>query len=510
MGAVSAQRPSLGALAQELGGRLQPAAAAEIRPRRLCVDSREVGPGDLFAALPGARQDGRGHAREALQRGAAALLLPDQRHELLDSGAPLWLHPEPRALLGRAAARLLGDPAREMTVVAVTGTNGKTTVAALVAQLLESAGRRPALFGTIEHRFAGRRLPSHNTSPEPAALQGYLAEHRAAGGDSVSIEASSHGLDQRRLDGLPIHVAIFTNLTRDHLDYHGDMRAYQRAKRRLFESLEPGGLAILPEGGASAAVASDFARAAIQAGARVLTYGVGSRADLSASRLSPEAGGIRMFLHGMGISWEQFFLPLLGQHNVENALAALAAVLGSGASPSALQQGLARASSPAGRLELVSPPGHPFRVFVDYAHTPDALQVVCTALRADLERQARQGGPRGRLLCLFGCGGDKDKGKRPAMGAAVGRLADLAVVTSDNPRSEDPMAIIGAVLLGLAETPAESLVEPDRRRAIELALERARPGDVVLLAGKGHEREQEIAGRRLPFDDAAVARELLS
>jgi UDP-N-acetylmuramoyl-L-alanyl-D-glutamate--2,6-diaminopimelate ligase len=504
MAAEALQTWTLGRLAAALGGRLSDPQAETLPVRRLCVDHREVQPGDLFAALPGARLDGRDFAAAALERGASALLVPDERHPILAQKRPLWLHGEPRRVIGRAAALLCGEPAQDMRVLAVTGTNGKTTVAWLCYQLLAAAGRRPALFGTIEHRFAGRTIDSRNTSPEPASLQAYLAEHRAAGGDAVAIEASSHGLDQGRLDGLPIHVAIFTNLTRDHLDYHGDMRAYARAKRRLFEALTPGGLAILPAQGPAAVYSSDFARAAIKCGAEVLTYGVGSRADLSATRLCPEAGGFRLFLHGMGISWEQYFLPLLGQHNVENALAALAAVLGSGASPSALQQGLARATLPTGRLQLVSPPGHPFRVFVDYAHTPDALTVVCQALRADLERQGR-----GRLLCLFGCGGDKDKGKRPAMGAAVGRLADVAIVTSDNPRSEDPMAIIGAVLLGLADQPAESLVEPDRRRAIALALERARPGDVVLLAGKGHEREQEIGGQRLAFDDAEVARELL-
>jgi UDP-N-acetylmuramoyl-L-alanyl-D-glutamate--2,6-diaminopimelate ligase len=495
---------TLGRLAAALGGRLSDPQAESLPVRRLRVDHRDVEAGDLFAALPGARQDGRAFAAAAIERGAVALLVPDERNAVQSLPRPLWLHSEPRRVIGRAAALLCGQPARDMAVLAVTGTNGKTTVAGLCYQLLAAAGRRPALFGTIEHRFAGRRIDSQNTTPEPAILQSYLAEHRATGGDAVAIEASSHGLEQGRLDGLPISVAVFTNLTRDHLDYHGDMRAYARAKRRLFESLTPGGLAVLPAGGPAAAYSSDFARAAIKNGAEVITYGVGSRADLSATRLCPEAGGFRLFLHGMGISWEQYFLPLLGQHNVENALAALAAVLGSGASPSALQQGLARATLPPGRLEQVSPPGHPFRVYVDYAHTPDALTVVCQALRADLERQGR-----GRLLCLFGCGGDKDKGKRPAMGAAVGRWADVAVVTSDNPRSEDPLAIIGAVLVGLFEQSAESVIEPDRRRAIALILERAQPGDVVLLAGKGHESTQEIGGQRFPFDDAKVAAELL-
>jgi len=461
------------------------------------IDSRRIAPGNLFAALPGARDDGARHVVDALARGAAALLAPAPVANA--THVAQWLHPAARRAAGESAALFAGSPSQHLTVFAVTGTNGKSTVAHLLAQLLTAAGRHPACLGTIGYQLRGEVLPATHTTPDAVELQALFARHRALGGDCVAMEASSHALDQERLAGTEVDVAIFTNLTRDHLDYHRDMASYAEAKERLFHLLPAHGAAVLP---ADHEITPRFADAARSRGARVVTYGIGSRADLSASLLSVVPGGTHLALEGMGIS-TSLFLPLVGRHNAENALAALAAVLVTGASPSALRDGLAAASLPPGRLEAVPGGGAPFSIYVDYAHTPDALEVVLNALRAELEAAGR-----GRLLCVFGCGGDRDPGKRPQMGATVARLADLAFVTSDNPRSEDPAAIAAAITAGM-HGGAEVHVELDRQRAIRAAVRAARDGDIVLIAGKGHETEQ-IAGRtRVPFDDRKVAREAL-
>lgn len=491
-------------LVAALGGELQLPRASVSASRAVDVldvrlDSRFVGVGDLFAALPGRAANGARFVRSAADRGAVAVLSPTP---LADAPVPVWVHDRARAVAGEAAALVHGRPSRGMTVVAVTGTNGKTTTAHLAGQLLAHVGRRVAVLGTTGHRLAGGvSLPSTHTTPDAPELQRLLRRHRDAGGDAVALELSSHALDQERHAGLCVSVAVFTNLTRDHLDYHGDMAGYLAAKRRLFEELEPGSAAVL---NAADAASRELARAARSSGARVVTYGAGSRADLGASRVVAVRQGTTLILEGMGISDIEVTLPLVGRHNVENALAALAAVLMTGASPSHAVGGLAALSPAPGRLEPVDASALGFAVFVDYAHTPDALARVLAALREQLADA-----PAARLICVFGAGGDRDRGKRAPMGEAVGRGADLAVLTSDNPRGEDPATIAREVLEGLRPAAREYELELDRRAAIALAFERARPGDVVLIAGKGHETGQAIGASVQPFDDRQVARELL-
>lgn len=491
-------------LVAALGGEIHGQSAVQRTGRSVDVldvrlDSRFVGVGDLFAALPGRAANGARFVRSAADRGAVAVLSPTP---ISDATVPVWVHPRARRAAGEAAALVHGRPSRDMTVVAVTGTNGKTTTAHLAGQLLALVGRRVAVFGTTGHRLAGGvSLPSTHTTPDAPELQRLLRRHREAGGDAVALELSSHALDQERHAGLDVSVAVFTNLTRDHLDYHGDMDAYLAAKRRLFEELAPGSAAVLNAGDPAS---PSMARAARARGARVFTYGTGSRADLGASRVVPVPRGTQLILEGMGISDIEVTLPLVGRHNVENTLAALAAVLATGASPSHAVGGLAALSAAPGRLEPVEAGESGPRVFVDYAHTPDALERVLTALREQFSA------PGTRLICVFGAGGDRDRGKRAPMGAAVGRLADLAVLTSDNPRSEDPAQIAHEVLEGLRPVAREHALELDRRAAIALALARARRGDVVLIAGKGHETGQTIGANVEPFDDREVARELLA
>ena len=464
------------------------------------LDSRFVGVGDLFAALPGRAADGAKFVRSAADRGAVAVLSPAP---LTDAPVPVWVHDRARRVAGEAAALVHGRPSRDMSVIAVTGTNGKTTTAHLAGQLLAHVGRRVAVLGTTGHRLAGGvSLPSTHTTPDAPELQRLLRRHRDAGGDAVALELSSHALDQERHAGLDVSVAVFTNLTRDHLDYHGSMDAYLAAKRRLFEELQAGSAAVL---NAADPASEAMARAARSRGARVVTYGVGSRVDLGASHVVPAARGTQLILEGMGISEFEVTLPLVGRHNVENALAALAAVLMTGASPSHAVGGLAALSPAPGRLEPVDAGASGFGVFVDYAHTPDALARVLAALREQLAAT-----PAARILCVFGAGGDRDRGKRAPMGEAVGRGADLAILTSDNPRGEEPEAIARDVLVGLRASGAEHALELDRRAAIALAFERARPGDVVLIAGKGHETGQTVGDTVHPFDDREVARALLA
>lgn len=489
-----------------LGGRTLGTGSLDPELTDVHLDSRRIAPGHLFCALPGHHVDGLDFAASALERGATALLAPtdaEERARALAGSVPLWLHDRARHTAGEAASLVHGAPSEKLTTFAVTGTNGKTTVAHIVAHLLRAAGRMPAVVGTVGNFVAGGVThEAHNTTPDATQLQRLCAQHLAAGGDTLVTEASSHALYQHRLAGFEVDVAIFTNLTRDHLDYHGTMEEYAAAKALLFHSLKPGSHAILPADDPVAAGYADIARAR---GASVHTYSIGSRADLSASRLDVVPGGSTSFLDGMGISWESFVLPLVGAHNLANALAALAAVLVSGASPSALRSGLATVSPVTGRLDPAhaSEGGDAVRAYVDFAHTPDALRAALSALRSELDVTGH-----GRLVCLFGCGGDKDRGKRPLMARVASELADTVVLTSDNPRSEDPLDIIEQARVGIVSG-ASVIVEPDRRAAIFAAVAICEPGDVILLAGKGHELTQEIAGEFLAFSDAQIVREAL-
>lgn len=457
----------------------------DVNLRAVSQNSREVGPEDLFVAIPGATVDGR---RFGAGLRCAAILAEGPVEGAI---APVLVVEDARAALAIAAAALAGDPARHLPVVGITGTNGKTTTSFLIEAIVEAAGQTAAVIGTTGHRVAGRARPASHTTPEAPVIQGILAEARAEGCAVAVMEVSSIGLSLRRVDALPFAVGVFTNLSRDHLDFHGTMEAYAAAKARLFRELLAADGAAIVNGADPAA-----AQMAPPADLRCWTYGIDGPYDLRATHLRLWAGGCEAQVAtpaGAGT----LRLQLTGAHNVENALAALGAGLALGLPLSTCLDGLAALRCVPGRLEEVGNP-RGIKVFVDYAHTPDALTRVLATLRPLTA---------GRLLTLFGCGGDRDPGKRPLMGAAACAGSDLVMVTSDNPRSEDPAAIVDDIRPGLR---GEVLIELDRAAAIAALLDRAAPGDVVLLAGKGHETTQTVGGRVLPFDDRAVAAAHLS
>jgi UDP-N-acetylmuramoyl-L-alanyl-D-glutamate--2,6-diaminopimelate ligase len=470
-----------------------PAADPEIT--RVVADSRQVRPGDLFVARRGVKTDAAAFAQDAVARGAVAVVA---ERALPGLGAPVAIVPDASEALGRLADRLEGEPSREVAVTGITGTNGKTTTAFLVQALLEAAGRPCSLLGTVMNRVAGREVAAAMTTPDAPAIHRAVAETRDAGWRDLAMEVSSHALDQRRVAGLRVRCAVFTNLTRDHLDYHGTLEAYGDAKARLFEDLAPDGAAVLNAHDAFSRVLARRTRA------RVVRYGwheagrprpdaeVVARVDhtsLQGTRLGLTLGGEELSL----------VLPLVGPFNVENALAAAAAGWALGVAPRAVRDALAASPGVPGRLEPVrGAPGSPL-VLVDYAHTPDALERVLSALRPLVT---------GRLRVVFGAGGDRDRGKRAPMGRAVERHADVAYVTSDNPRSEEPGQILSQVLAGF-DRPAAARVIEDRAAAIAAAIAEADADDLVVLAGKGHEQGQVLADRTVPFDDRTAARAAL-
>ena len=472
---------------------------ATLRPvAGLTHDSREVAADWVFVALPGARFDGHDYVPRLTK--AAAVVV--QREVQAPPGVTVVRVPDTRRALPWLAAAFHGHRGRRVPVVGVTGTNGKTTSTSLVAAALQAAGRRPGVVGTTGHLAAGAELSAqallgaagaqhHHTTPEAPLLQALLAAMVEQGCDSVLMEVSSIGLDAFRADAIPFRVAAFTNLTRDHLDYHGDMESYALAKERLFhELLAPDGLALLNR--------DDPAWERFRpSGPRCWTYGL-DQGDLCARDIRLAADGTRARLHTpMGEG--ELFLPLVGRHNLSNALCAVGMALGLGQDLGETLAGLAGVGPVSGRLEPVLN-DRGIGVFVDYAHTPDALEHVLACLRELAPR---------RLITVFGCGGDRDQGKRATMGAAAWKGSDLAVVTSDNPRSEDPQAIVDQILTGIPSGATGLVVDIDRRAAIRLALGLAREGDLVLIAGKGHETYQELASGTVPFDDRAVARAVL-
>ena len=487
-------------LVAELGGSCASAGCEDVVD--VTLDSRSVQPGTLFCALSGGTRHGREFVTEACARGAAAILSA----EPLGASVPNWVHPDARVTCGRAAAIVHGRPSTRQTVIAITGTNGKTTTALLVADLLAQAGLRPGVLGTLGYRLAdGHAESATHTTPDAARIQAFARRNLDCGGDALVLEASSHALVQDRLSGLDVDIAVFTNLTPDHLDHHGTFEDYARAKELLFRRLRPGALAIVNAADPASARMADAARAA---GAEVLTYSAGSRADLTAWQLDTSPTGTRFNLAGIGVSQTRVRIPLLGSFNVANALAALAAVLKTGASSSDAVEGLATVSPVPGRLEPIPTGERGFALVVDFAHTEAALASLLDLARTWLE-------PSQRLLCVFGCGGDRDATKRGPMGRAVAERADVAIITNDNPRGEDPAVIADAILAGArgssrANQRAEIVVELDRRAAIRAAIERARPGDLVVLAGKGHEAQQISCDGAVPFDDRVVAREELA
>ena len=472
---------------------LEGSAAAEIVA--LAYDSRLVSAGSLFFALPGARADGLRYAEDAVRRGALAVV-----HE----GA--WRAPRgvasvrvanARKSMGYLAAEFYGRPSEKLRIVGVTGTNGKTTTTFMVRDMLAAAGIPAGLMGTIRYEYGGRRLPAARTTPESPDLQRMFAESANAGDQAVAMEVSSQGLSAERLRGTRFAAAAFTNLTPDHLDFHGTMEAYYAAKRALFESLAA-------RGGGAAAVNLDDAygrRLAAEPflAGRVVGYGLGAEAAVRAEEVRCFGAGSRFVAQ---TPWGRIRvdLPLAGRFNVLNALAALAVCGSMGVGPDAMGEALARLGAVPGRLEKIDDPRGGRHLFVDYAHSEDALRNVLQTLRQAFA---------GKIACVFGCGGNRDRAKRPRMGAAVSELADEAFVTSDNPRGEDPAAIARDVLEGMASTKPLT-VELDRAAAIRAALRSIRAGDVLLVAGKGHETYQETGGRMSHFDDREALRAALA
>ena len=454
----------------------------------LSADSRMVRPGFLFAALPGTREDGRRYIDQAIARGAVAVLAPPSvRKAQIGSRAHLVTDPNPRRRLALMAARFSG--AQPDIIVAVTGTNGKTSVASFVGQLWTLLGARAAVIGTLGVTAPGWRRGPGLTTPDPVALHETLAALRRDGIDRLALEASSHGLDQHRLDGVCVTAAAFTNLSRDHLDYHASMAAYRDAKLRLFaELLIEGGVAVYD---AKSPLHEPVAKIAKQRNLKLVTFGR-ARGDIRCLAAEPRGAAWSLSLDVRGQRYEIDF-PLPGEFQISNALCALALVIGCGAAPAAATPLLARLDGVPGRMQLAGKLANGASVIVDYAHTPDALATVLRAARAHVT---------GRLAVVFGCGGDRDPGKRPEMGAAVARYADRAIVTDDNPRGENPAAIRAQAL---DACPGAREIG-DRSEAIDAAIATLEAGDILVIAGKGHEQGQIVAGRTLPFDDIGVAR----
>jgi UDP-N-acetylmuramoyl-L-alanyl-D-glutamate--2,6-diaminopimelate ligase len=482
-----------------------PPRAEEVDVRALAVDSRKVVPGALFAALRGTAADGAQFAPQAVERGAVAVLSDRQ---LPVAPAALIVAPDARRAFSQAASRFHGEPSKRLRLVGVTGTNGKTTTAYLVEQLAAALGVATGLIGTVESRWPGGRAGATHTTPESHDLQELLARMAQAGAQLVSMEVSSHALSQERVSGCTFAAAAFTNLTRDHLDYHGTLEAYFEAKARLFRELLPPG--------APAVLNLDDERCAALAGQIPGSIGFTTRAApgarLEARGLQSDLSGLRFDLRG-SFGEARIESPLVGAHNAENLLAALGLLLGLGMPLAALAEAAAQAQGAPGRLERVPDPGGRV-VLVDYAHTDDALARVLDAVRA-------AAGSKARVICVFGCGGDRDRGKRPLMGQAAGRRADLVVATSDNPRTEDPLSILADIEPGLSKHKRKMgmsdaragrdgyCVIPDRAAAIELALRSARSGDAVVIAGKGHEDYQIVGTEKRSFDDRVEARRAL-
>ncbi len=461
----------------------------------LAYDSRRVRPGDVFFGLGGQRLAGSRFVADAFAAGAAAAVLP--RAAVPPEGARALVRvDDPRLALAQAAAQFHGHPTRALAVVGVTGTNGKTTTTWLVESVLRAAGRRTGVIGTIGARLDGETRAIGFTTPEAPELQALLADMRARGAEAVTLELSSHALHQHRCHGVECDVTVFTNLTHDHLDYHGTLDAYLDAKLMLFDGRNGAtAKATVALVNADDPAAPQVIAAARRGGQRVVRFGASPDSEIRIARAEPTPRGLDVALATEGDT-VALALPMLGRHNAWNAAAAWGAARALGVAPEAIVRGLAAATAVPGRLERVEA-GQPFEVVVDYAHTPDALARALSAARAHATA---------RVLLVFGCGGDRDRGKRPVMGRVAREGADRVWVTSDNPRSEDPAAIAAEVAAGAG---GEAAVVLDRRAAIGAALAAAAAGDVVLIAGKGHETTQTIGDRVLPFDDRAVAREAL-
>ena len=466
--------------------------STEMEIHSLAYDSRQAVPGGLFFAIRGEHADGYQFLAQAIEKGAAGVVseLPPPP----DFPAAWVKVPAIRRAMAELSRAFYGQPDLSLTLVGITGTNGKTTTAYLVHAIFEAAGFKTGLFGTIEYKVGDRALPALHTTPESLDLAAYLAELVRSGGQAAAMEASSHALVQDRVWGFRFAAAVFTNLTGDHLDFHKDMEHYFAAKRRLFEGVgaPPPELAVINADDAWGKQLLDVRNP------RRITYGVEANADVRARHFSQGPAGMKIAL---AIREERFELesPLIGRANLENILAAVSVTDGLGIARGKIREGVAQLKQVPGRFERVDE-GQPFLVIVDYAHTRDALHSALTTAR-ELTGE--------RLLVVFGCGGDRDRTKRPLMGEVAGNLSDGVILTSDNPRSEDPILIMNDVMVGLQKSGRAYLAEVDREVAIRKALEQAREGDTVLIAGKGHESVQVLEDRAIPFDDRQVARNAL-
>jgi len=462
----------------------------------IAYDSRRVERGNVFVALKGLQADGTAFARHAIERGAVAIV--SEKPAPGDVTVAWVTVGDARLALAVLAAAYYRNPAAEMQVVGITGTNGKTTTSYLVASIFEAAGIRCGLLGTVGYRIGQLTREAARTTPEAPEVQALLREMADSGCGACAMEVSSHALAQRRVDDLPFAAGIFTNLTRDHLDFHADMETYFQAKRRLFEMLPPGAPSLInlddPRG-----------QALVELGKRPVTFAISRSADISPGPLSYSLEGLSFDIRTPRGTLH-ITSALVGRPNVYNILAAVSAATALGLSFDAIERGVRSLEGVPGRFQVVSSAKDEVTVVVDYAHTDDALRNLLETARPLA---------RGRLITVFGCGGDRDRTKRPLMGAVAGRLSDLILITSDNPRSEDPQRIIDEIRRGITpdtvrDSSQRCLTNLDRRAAISKAVELARPGDLVLIAGKGHEKYQVIGNQTLPFDDVAVAREALA
>jgi len=490
-------RELLGALTREMRG--QPAvipadAALDLPCTGVAYDSRTVARGSVFVALPGQKADGALFAPQAIAAGAAAVVA--ERPAPTDIRAPWIVVANARLALAHLAAEFFGHPSRRMKVVGITGTNGKTTTSYLMQSIFEAAGVRCGLMGTVTYRIGDREVAATRTTPEAPEVQAFMREMVDAGCGACVMEVSSHALAMHRVDGIRFAAGVFTNLTRDHLDFHQDMESYFGAKRRLFEILPDAAPAVVNVDDPRGATLVDVAR-------HPVTYAVNRDADVTPGPLTVGLGGLTFDARTpQGVAHVQS--TLVGKPNVYNILAAAGTTAALDVPITAIEQGLRSLAGVPGRFEVVSSDADDITVIVDYAHTDDALRNLLETARPLAAR---------RVITVFGAGGDRDKTKRPLMGMVAARLSDLVIITSDNPRSEDPMRIIDEVKLGAEpesrQGKAEILTIVDRREAIRQAVGVASPEDIVLVVGKGHEKYQEIGGRVTPFDDVAVAREAL-
>ena len=464
----------------------------------LQYDSRRVVPGDAFLAMRGETTDGNQYIDKAIAAGAVAVITDSKEERPRENVA--WAQvPHGRRAMGRLSANFYRKPAQKLAITGVTGTNGKTTTTFLLESILRAAGRKSALVGTIEYHVAGEVVPAPHTTPESLELTQLFSQAVGAGATETVMEVSSHALAQERVFGIPFDVAVFTNLTRDHLDFHREMGDYFAAKRVLFEGCgtDPPRVSVFNED-------DEYGRRLAQSSrsAETFTYGL-EQGDFYAQNVQIGSGGTR-FDVVTGSQRIAVFSPMIGWVNVYNILAAAAAATARGCSADEIARGVGALQRVPGRFERVQG-GQPFSLVVDYAHTDDALRNLTSLAR---EFVTRSNG-KGRVITVFGCGGDRDRAKRPLMGEAAGKGSDFVIVTSDNPRSEDPLTIIQDAVVGLQRTGTRYAVEADRRKAIALAVAEARPGDIVLLAGKGHEKVQVTRAGSAPFDDAEVALESL-